>query len=164
MHTKNITLIFVLTLTIVVSGCSMKNEEQSKQGNLDDQKAIIQGLVHLRNGDSTTAVNLFEKAIDINNENENAYLLAAQVYMKANRYEDAVRILSPAMDLLPNSGQIPYLLAISLKELGKTKMAYLAASRSAEVFEAWQKKEQLKRSQMLILGLAKIIQEEEKAN
>jgi predicted Zn-dependent protease len=155
-------LSFIL-IAVLLAGCSMKTEKNAQTAKSKEEQALyLQGVVALKKGDPQAAVKMFETVIKIDPDNESAYLLAAKIYLSAKRPQDTVRVLAPALERFPNNGEFPYLLAVAFKEAGYPKQAFVAAKRSIEIYDAWQKKEELKRSQLLMASLIRDIEAGEK--
>lgn len=160
-HRKFLTPCFILILltSIITTGCTLKRENQSKKKTKKEQtishKAyLFKGVELAKNGEFDKAEILFLKAIQMAPSDESSYLLVANIYLQKRDFEKVVQILSPTLQRFPNNGEFPYLLAVSFIELKQFKQAVQAAKRSAEIFEAWQKTEELNRSLSLLQSLA----------
>lgn len=148
-------LILIAVISFLLPACSPKSERQTESPIKNDKIYVYQGIKFIQQKDFEKAAKLFNAAVLVNPYNDTAYTLLGKIYIEKKQYNKAIRILTPGLTFLPNNGEIPFLLAQAFENMGEFEKAFTAVKRSIEIYEAWQKKEKLKESQILMLRIVK---------
>ncbi len=86
--------ILLILITIFVSGCVDKTAESAKY--------VREGNLYLYGSNPDEAYSLYQKALELNPENPEAWYGTGTVWMNRRQYQKAIENFTKAIDLKPN--------------------------------------------------------------
>lgn len=141
-----------------------KNEQKSFDPSLPQQAAVKlmqQGVEFLNEKDIARAVVSFEGAIKVDPRNLQPYIVLAEIFMRMQSYQDAIRVLERAVNVFPENGNIFYMLSLANQGNNTPLPAVLAARKSVELFQAQNNEEGYKKAMLLMDSLIKTEQQKQ---
>lgn len=150
-------IVIIMLAAAFVSGCgSEKTESKGKPqvtAKTAQDKFLNKGIQYLQEANTIDAVRSFDQAIKQNPLDPRGYMILGQTYMRMNAYDRAIDTLSAAARIVPEKGEIFYLLAVNHGLAGNKDLAALNAQKSVELFRQKQDEENFKKSLALLKGL-----------
>ncbi len=128
-------------------GCGLRSDDKTKSSRAKKTDYVSLAMKSLEQKDIVGALKNFDKAIKQEPKNLTNYVLLSQVYAKLGQFDRSVEVLSAALTLDPENGELYFLIAQSLSQQEGTKEeAVLAAQHSTEKFIAQQNEPGLRKA------------------
>ena len=153
-------IVLVLSLIALV-GCGNKQEKSAQQENTSFEGTaqkldyVSQGIVFLKQGEVSKAIQSLDQAIKEDPTNAEKYIVLGQVYTQLHRPDRAVDTLSAAAKVAPTNGEVFYLLGLNMALDGRMQESMAVTQKSLQIFQNERNQEKFTRS----LALLKDIQD-----
>ena len=159
-------IIYLFVAAVMIVGCESRQSQEPKQQpkqqvlqkeNPRDQQIaqnlVVAGKQKLVAGNVKDAVGNFKAAIAQDPQNAQAHLSLAEIFMRVEKYDEAIAVLQNATKYVQDNGMIYYFLGLSNQVKGNTLPALLSTRRAAELFRQKNDLQGLKRAMILLQSL-----------
>ena len=159
-------IIYFFVAAVMMVGCeSRQSQEPAKQQPQQAlhkenpltkqiaQKLVVAGKQQLLAGNVNDAVGNFKTAIAQDPQNAQAYLSLAEIFMRMEKYDEAITVLENATKYVQDNGMIYYFLGLSNQVKGNPLPALLSTRHAAELFRQKNDLQGLKRAMILLQTL-----------
>jgi tetratricopeptide (TPR) repeat protein len=108
--------------------------ERIRQKHPDDWRPYFYlGAIGSMSGDDSTAVSNFRRVTELAAWNADAWVYLSSAYLGKNRFEEAVRVLEPAVKAVPDDFRVNFFLGIAYNRLNRPTDAVRVLEKAREI-------------------------------
>ena len=119
---------------------ALRKEEMELAGQVltefpeSDGSCMLMGDLYARHGDSTEAVKFWEKSLEIDPEQFDAWRNMGQIALEKEQFDQAVKLLRKALEIRPNAADLRSDIAKALMDSGRYAEAITELQQEIKVF------------------------------